>query len=564
MGSLGKVRIGHRAPEFHCDAIIKGLVEEVCLETYISDNSSKWLILLFIPAAFSFVCPTEVLAFQNCLDEFRDRNCEVVFVSVDTKHSLWHWQNVPRQYGGLGQIDIALLSDASHKMSRDYGVLIEEEGVCLRGMYIIDNNAIVQQVTLNNLPVGRSVLEALRLLEAFQAVAKHGVLCPVDWRPSGNTADNISTISNTLIESYDDRLANLQKEFGDTVVTDLDARHKKDDESRSISNGVTGNEDKKSREGSTSTTDSSNTGFQHRPTPPNKDSNENICSPRNSIQPTRRNSSPTNNLKRVVSSASSDQSTSLGIADMDCLPHRSPGAARPNSAPVSASVTPTPTPTRPHPPHIVRNISRTGTARHSRGHTTAPHAPHHHTKHTTYESRRGSHVILEFADPTLSPQGSPSHTPGLDPSQHSLSPSPILFRTTSSPSPILSRTTSLNPNDLPPSRRGTPRLGGAGLSPRAGAGVRLGMGIAAGSPGAGAGGNAQTRLQMTFEAIKKMSTGLASPRLDFSPKKGKGEGGDAVNTAGATGNGNGDGTDADAGGEAGWGYFDVVSEVVEA
>jgi peroxiredoxin (alkyl hydroperoxide reductase subunit C) len=192
------------------------------------------------------VCPTEVLAFQNCLDEFKERNTNIVFVSVDTKHSLWHWQNVPRQYGGLGQVDIALLSDPSHKMSKDYGVLIEKEGICLRGMFILDDKGIVQHVssitltrplqefrnaniskiTLNNVTVGRSVLEALRLLEAFQAVDKHGVLCPIDWKPSTEASETLKTISNTLIESYDERLANLQKEFGDTPVTDLDAVHK--------------------------------------------------------------------------------------------------------------------------------------------------------------------------------------------------------------------------------------------------------------------------------------------------------------------------------------------------
>lgn len=130
------------------------LLIEVTLSTYIHpaikpgtvNPEGPWLILLFIPAAFSFVCPTEVLAFQNCLDEFKDRNCSIVFISVDTKHSLWHWQNVPRQYGGLGGIDIPLLSDATHRLSRDYGVLIEDQGVSLRGMFIIDNEGIVQQV----------------------------------------------------------------------------------------------------------------------------------------------------------------------------------------------------------------------------------------------------------------------------------------------------------------------------------------------------------------------------------------------------------------------------------
>lgn len=120
---------------------------DVQLSDYISEEKNRWLILLFIPAAFSFVCPTEVLAFHNCLDEFNDRNCDVLFVSVDTQHSLWHWQNVPRRYGGLGQVNIALMSDASHKMSRDYGVLIEEEGICLRGMFILDDKGIVQQVS---------------------------------------------------------------------------------------------------------------------------------------------------------------------------------------------------------------------------------------------------------------------------------------------------------------------------------------------------------------------------------------------------------------------------------
>lgn len=133
-------------------------ITEVSLSTYIRPSikpgepnlDAPWLIILFIPAAFSFVCPTEVLAFQNCLDEFKDRNCSVVFVSVDTKHALWHWQNVPRQYGGLGMVDISLLSDATHRISRDYGVLIEEEGISLRGMFIIDGEGIVQQVSLCN------------------------------------------------------------------------------------------------------------------------------------------------------------------------------------------------------------------------------------------------------------------------------------------------------------------------------------------------------------------------------------------------------------------------------
>jgi alkyl hydroperoxide reductase subunit AhpC len=118
-----------------------------CKDSAAPDLKAPWLIIMFIPAAFSFVCPTEVLAFQNCHVEFKDRNCNVVFVSVDTKHSLWHWQNVPRQYGGLGNIDIPLLSDANHRIATDYGVLIEEESVSPRRIFIIDDQGVVQQVS---------------------------------------------------------------------------------------------------------------------------------------------------------------------------------------------------------------------------------------------------------------------------------------------------------------------------------------------------------------------------------------------------------------------------------
>jgi alkyl hydroperoxide reductase subunit AhpC len=112
----------------------------------LEEAPAPWLVMLFIPAAFSVVCPTEVLAFQNCYNEFRDRNCNVVFISVDSKQTLWHWQNTPQDHGGLGKVDIPLLSDASRKIGKDYGVLIEEEGTCLRAMFIIDGEGIVQQV----------------------------------------------------------------------------------------------------------------------------------------------------------------------------------------------------------------------------------------------------------------------------------------------------------------------------------------------------------------------------------------------------------------------------------
>lgn len=171
MSAIAIVRVGRRAPDFRCDAVEKGTIRSICpvfkiflvahqsqlitiyaevaLSDYVCEKKKRWLIILFIPAAFSFVCPTEVLAFQNCPGEFGDRKCEVVFVSVDSKHTLWHWSNLPREYGGLGSVDITLLSDATHKMGKDYGVFIEEEGTCLRGMFIVDPEGIVQHVSLN-------------------------------------------------------------------------------------------------------------------------------------------------------------------------------------------------------------------------------------------------------------------------------------------------------------------------------------------------------------------------------------------------------------------------------
>lgn len=103
--------------------------------------------MLFIPAAFSHSCPAEVLAFQDSYAQFRSRNCSVAFISVDTRKSLWYWQSIPRKHGGLGHVDVPLLSDSDNKIAKDYGVVIEELGIDIRGMFLIDGDGIVQQVS---------------------------------------------------------------------------------------------------------------------------------------------------------------------------------------------------------------------------------------------------------------------------------------------------------------------------------------------------------------------------------------------------------------------------------
>jgi peroxiredoxin (alkyl hydroperoxide reductase subunit C) len=125
--------------------------------------------------AWTFVCPTEILAFSDRAADFEARGARVVFASTDSEYSLLAWTNTSKKDGGLGKINIPLLSDKNHAISKDYGVLIEEEGIVLR------------QITINDLPVGRSVDEALRLIDAFQFTDKYGEVCPANWNPGMDT-----------------------------------------------------------------------------------------------------------------------------------------------------------------------------------------------------------------------------------------------------------------------------------------------------------------------------------------------------------------------------------------
>lgn len=145
-------------------------------------------MLFFYPLDFTFVCPTEIIAFSDRIKEFKDLNTEVVGVSVDSHFSHLAWSNTPRKQGGIGKIEYPLLADLTKKISSDYGVLLDEAGISLRGLFIIDPKQTVRQVTINDLPVGRSVDETLRLIKAFQFVDKHGEVCPANWDEKNNKA----------------------------------------------------------------------------------------------------------------------------------------------------------------------------------------------------------------------------------------------------------------------------------------------------------------------------------------------------------------------------------------
>lgn len=171
------------APGFSKTAVVDGLFETVSLEQY----KGKWVILGFIPLAFTFVCPTEIIAYSEAVKKFTEKDAVVLFASTDSEYTHLAWTNTPRKDGGLGPINIPLIADTNHTLSRDYGVLLEDEGVALRGIFIIDPKGVLRQITINDLPVGRNVEETLRLVEAFQFVEKHGEVCPANWTEGADT-----------------------------------------------------------------------------------------------------------------------------------------------------------------------------------------------------------------------------------------------------------------------------------------------------------------------------------------------------------------------------------------
>ncbi|VBB30745.1 unnamed protein product [Acanthocheilonema viteae] len=147
----------------------------------------KYVVLFFYPLDFTFVCPTEIIAFSDRIAEFKQLDVAVMACSTDSHFSHLAWVNTDRKMGGLGPMNIPILADTNHEISRAYGVLKEDDGIAYRGLFIIDPEGILRQITVNDLPVGRSVDETLRLVQAFQFVDKHGEVCPANWHPGSET-----------------------------------------------------------------------------------------------------------------------------------------------------------------------------------------------------------------------------------------------------------------------------------------------------------------------------------------------------------------------------------------
>lgn len=175
--------IGEMAPEFSGKAVMDGEIVDVDLNQF----SGKWVVLFFYPKDFTFVCPTEIIAFSDRAKEFEKLDAQLIACSTDTPECHLAWTRTPRNQGGLGKMQIPILADTTKVIASQYGVLQEEMGISFRGSFIIDPEGILQQFTMNNFPVGRCVDETLRLLHAFQFVAEHGEVCPAGWTPGSPT-----------------------------------------------------------------------------------------------------------------------------------------------------------------------------------------------------------------------------------------------------------------------------------------------------------------------------------------------------------------------------------------
>lgn len=171
------VLVTKEAPDFKAQAVMPdGSFQEISL----SDYRGKYVLLFFYPLDFTFVCPTEIIAFSNRIAEFEKLGVQVLGCSVDSHYTHLAWRNTPRSEGGIGDVTYPIISDLNKKVAEAYDVLVPD-GVALRGLFLIDKDGIVRHQVVNDLPLGRSVDEALRTIKAWQYVESHGEACPADW-----------------------------------------------------------------------------------------------------------------------------------------------------------------------------------------------------------------------------------------------------------------------------------------------------------------------------------------------------------------------------------------------
>jgi peroxiredoxin (alkyl hydroperoxide reductase subunit C) len=171
--------IGKKAPDFKAPAVMAD--GSINSDFKLGDLKGKYVVLFFYPLDFTFVCPTEIIEFNRKLSEFRERGAEVVGVSVDSQFTHLAWKNTPVDKGGIGDIQYPLVADLNKQISRDYGVLLEDGGVALRGTFLIDREGTVKHAVVNDLGLGRNIDESLRMVDALKHHEQYGEVCPANW-----------------------------------------------------------------------------------------------------------------------------------------------------------------------------------------------------------------------------------------------------------------------------------------------------------------------------------------------------------------------------------------------
>ncbi len=197
------VLVTKEAPDFTAAAVLAdGSIKE---DFKLSDLRGKYVVLFFYPLDFTFVCPTEIIAHDKRLDEFKKRKVEVVAVSIDSQFSHHAWRNTPVNKGGIGEVQFPMVADVNHEITRAYGVE-HPASIALRASFLIDKDGNVRHQVVNDLPLGRNVDEMLRVVDALQFHEKHGEVCPAGWQKGEDgmtpTADGVAD----YLSSHSDEL----------------------------------------------------------------------------------------------------------------------------------------------------------------------------------------------------------------------------------------------------------------------------------------------------------------------------------------------------------------------
>ena len=171
--------IGKKAPKFTAPAVMPD--NTINPQFALEDLRGKYVVLFFYPLDFTFVCPTEIIAFDKKLAEFKELGAEVVGVSVDSQFTHLAWKNTPVKNGGIGKVQYPLVSDLTKSITKKYGVMFKDAGIAFRGTFLIDQEGIVRHAVVNDLGLGRNIDESIRMVKALRHHEQHGEVCPANW-----------------------------------------------------------------------------------------------------------------------------------------------------------------------------------------------------------------------------------------------------------------------------------------------------------------------------------------------------------------------------------------------